>query len=68
MSIPGDVVPELVFNAVATTALLWYLPRALRQRKNRAVTIVVLGMVLVGLGLNLGGHTITGWQGGFKVD
>jgi hypothetical protein len=68
MSIPASLIPQLVINAAGTTGALWYLPRAVRRRKNRTVTIVVLAMALFGLWVNLHGYYISGWQGGFRRD
>ncbi len=68
MSIPGSVVPQLVIDSVLVLGTLAYLPRAVRRKKNRTFPITVLVLAGVGLWFNVHGHSIAGWQEGFRVD
>jgi hypothetical protein len=67
VNIPASLYPQLIINALLVAGTLWYLPRAVRGRKNRAVTVVLLVMALYGLWLNLRGYSISGWQNGFST-
>jgi len=61
----GAVIPQLVLDAVVGIGALWYLPRAIRLRRNRFVVAVLLAWVAYSTWENLHGVTIDGFfQGG----
>jgi hypothetical protein len=68
VSFIGSVAFEALLNATMLAIGLWCLPRAFRQRKNRAPVVAFVLLVGFGLCVNATGHTITGWQGGFHID
>lgn len=65
MRITGAVVPQLILDLIVGIAALWYLPRAVRGKKNRFVVAVVLAWVAYSTWENLHGISIEGFfQGG----
>lgn len=65
MNITSAVVPQLILDALLGLGVLWYLPRALRLKRNRVVCAVLLAWVAYSTWENLHGVTIDGFfQGG----
>lgn len=65
MSIPAAVIPQLVLDVLVGGVALWYLPRAIRLRRNRFVVAIVLAWVAYSTWENLHGVSIEGFfQGG----